>query len=166
MLRLCIRGARDVPCNAACSVPPPLPHPGAVQVGARPGVLPAARLHHGRRTASLVGRGKLQIPQAQQHAKRAHVGRHRRLRLVRARLAALGNWLGVLLCGDERLYRAIHTHSLATYYFYLLTTLTILTYLLTGTTTRWASIIGRSTRSITSLPTRCPLTRVSSTSTI
>ena len=164
MLRLCIRGARDVPCNAACSVPPPLPHPGAVQVGARPGVLPAARLHHGRRTAALVGRGKLQIPQAQQHAKRAHVGRHRRLRLVRARLAALGNWLGVLLCGDERLYRAIHTHSLAT-------TSTcsphspILTYLLTGTTTRWASIIGRSTRSITSLPTRCPLTRVSSTST-
>ena len=123
MLRLCIRGARDVPCNAACSVPPPLPHPGAVQVGARPRVLPAARLHHGRRTASFVGRGKLQIPQAQQHAKRAHVGRHRRLRLVRARLAALGNWLGVLLCGDERLYRAIHTHSLATY-FYLLTTLT------------------------------------------
>ena len=92
MLRLCIRGARDVPCNAACSVPPPLPHPGAVQVGARPRVLPAARLHHGRRTASLVGRGKLQIPQAQQHAKRAHVGRHRRLRLVRARLAALGNY--------------------------------------------------------------------------
>ena len=42
---------------------------------------------------------------------------------MRARLAALGNWLGVLLCGDERLYRAIHTHSLATY-FYLLTTLT------------------------------------------
>ena len=161
MLRLCIRGARDVPCNAACSASPPLPYPGAVQVGARPRVLPAARLHHGRRTAALVGRGKLQIPQAQQHAKRAHVGRHRRLRLVRARLAALGNWLGVLLCGDERLYRAIHTHSLATYYFYLLTTLTILTYLLTGTTTRWASIIGRSTRSITSLPTRCPLTRVS-----
>ena len=160
MLRLCIRGARDVPCNAACSVPPPLPHPGAVQVGARPGVLPAARLHHGRRTAALVGRGKLQIPQAQQHAIRAHFGRHRRLRLVRARLAALCNWLGVLLCGDERLYRAIHTHSLATY-FYLLTTLAILTYLLTGTTTRWASIIGRSTRSITSLPTRCPLTRVS-----
>ena len=160
-MRLCIRGARDVPCNAACSASPPLPYPGAVQVGARPRVLPAARLHHGRRTAALVGRGKLQIPQAQQHAKRAHVGRHRRLRLVRARLAALGNWLGVLLCGDERLYRAIHTHSLATYYFYLLTTLTILTYLLTGTTTRWASIIGRSTRSITSLPTRCPLTRVS-----
>ena len=165
MLRLCIRGARDVPCNAACSASPPLPYPGAVQVGARPRVLPAARLHHGRRTAALVGRGKLQIPQAQQHAKRAHVGRHRRLRLVRARLAALGNWLGVLLCGDERLYRAIHTHSLAT-------TSTcsphspILTYLLTGTTTRWASIIGRSTRSITSLPTRCPLTRVSSTSTI
>ena len=123
MLRLCIRGARDVPCNAACSASPPLPYPGAVQVGARPRVLPAARLHHGRRTASFVGRGKLQIPQAQQHAKRAHVGRHRRLRLVRARLAALGNWLGVLLCGDERLYRAIHTHSLATY-FYLLTTLT------------------------------------------
>ena len=77
---------------------------------------------------------------------------------------SLGDWLGVLLCGDERLYRAIHTHSLAT-------TSTcsphspILTYLLTGTTTRWASIIGRSTRSITSLPTRCPLTRVSSTST-
>ena len=123
MLRLCIRGARDVPCNAACSVPPPLPHPGAVQVGARPRVLPAARLHHGRRTAALVGRGKLQIPQAQQHAIRAHFGRHRRLRLVRARLAALCNWLGVLLCGDERLYRAIRTHSLATY-FYLLTTLT------------------------------------------
>ena len=123
MLRLCIRGARDVPCNAACSVPPPLPHPGAVQVGARPGVLPAARLHHGRRTAALVGRGKLQIPQAQQHAIRAHFGRYRRLRLVRARLAALCNWLGVLLCGDERLYRAIRTHSLATY-FYLLTTLT------------------------------------------
>ena len=165
MLRLCIRGARDVSCNAACSVPPPLPHPGAVQVGARPRVLPAAWLHHGRRTAALVGRGKLQIPQAQQHAQKAPVGRHRRLRLVRARLAALGNWLGVLLCGDERLYRAIHTHSLAT-------TSTcsphspILTYLLTGTTTRWASIIGRSTRSITSLPTRCPLTRVSSTSTI
>ena len=165
MLRLCIRGAGDVPCNAACSVPPPLPHPGAVQVGARPGVLPAARLHHGRRTASLVGRGKLQIPQAQQHAQKAPVGRHRRLRLLRARLVALGDWLGVLLCGDERLYRAIHTHSLAT-------TSTcsphspILTYLLTGTTTRWASIIGRSTRSITSLPTRCPLTRVSSTSTI
>ena len=165
MLRLCIRGARDVPCNAACSVPPPLPHPGAVQVGARPRVLPAAWLHHGRRTAALVGRGKLQIPQAQQHAQKAPVGRHRRLRLLRARLVALGDWLGVLLCGDERLYRAIHTHSLATY-FYLLTTLAILTYLLTGTTTRWASIIGRSTRSITSLPTRCPLTRVSSTSTI
>ena len=160
MLRLCIRGARDVPCNAACSVPPPLPHPGAVQVGARPRVLPAAWLHHGRRTAALVGRGKLQIPQAQQHAQKAPVGRHRRLRLLRARLVALGDWLGVLLCGDERLYRAIHTHSLATY-FYLLTTLAILTYLLTGTTTRWASIIGRSTRSITSLPTRCPLTRVS-----
>ena len=42
---------------------------------------------------------------------------------MRARLAALCNWLGVLLCGDERLYRAIRTHSLATY-FYLLTTLT------------------------------------------
>ena len=123
MLRLCIRGARDVSCNVACSVSPPLPRPGAVQVGARPGVLPAARLHHGRRTAALVGRGKLQIPQAQQHAIRAHFGRHRRLRLVRARLAALCNWLGVLLCGDERLYRAIRTHSLATY-FYLLTTLT------------------------------------------
>ena len=52
-------------------------------------------------------------------------------------------------------------HSLTRHYFYLLTTLAILTYLLTGTTTRWASIIGRSTRSITSLPTRCPLTRVS-----
>ena len=121
MLRLCIRGARDVPCNAACSVPPPLPHPGAVQVGARPRVLPAAWLHHGRRTAALVGRGKLQIPQAQQHAQKAPVGRHRRLRLLRARLVALGDWLGVLLCGDERLYRAIHTHLLATY-FYLLTT--------------------------------------------
>ena len=161
MLRLCIRGARDVPCNAACSVPPPLPHPGAVQVGARPGVLPAARLHHGRRTAALVGRGKLQIPQAQQHAQKAPVGRHRRLRLLRARLVALwATGSGYSYVGTSAsIGRSALTHSPPT------STCSphspILTYLLTGTTTRWASIIGRSTRSITSLPTRCPLTRVS-----
>ena len=44
MLRLCIRGARDVPCNAACSVPPPLPHPGAVH---RWALVPACCLLHG-----------------------------------------------------------------------------------------------------------------------
>ena len=57
--------------------PPPYLAP---QVGARPGVLPAARLHHWRRAAALVGRGKLQIPQAQQHAQRDPLGVAQRLR--------------------------------------------------------------------------------------
>ena len=165
MLRLCIRGARDVPCNAACSASPPLPHPGAVQVGARPRVLPAAWLHHGRRTAALVGRGKLQIPQAQQHAKRAPVGAS-----TSAPPEGAAGGSGQLARGTPMWGRAPLSgdpHSLTRHLLLLAHhTLTILTYLLTGTTTRWASIIGRSTRSITSLPTRCPLTRVSSTSTI
>ena len=111
---------------ATCLVMPhaPCPHPYPTLARYRWVLVPACCLLHGciMGDVPLLSSGEANFKYHKHNSTlKGPLSGHRRLRLLRARLVALGDWLGVLLCGDERLYRAIHTHSLATY-FYLLTT--------------------------------------------
>ena len=159
MLRLlCIRGARDVPCHAACSG---RPHPYPTLARYRWALVPACCLLHGCITGDvpLLSSGE------------ANFKYHKHNNTLKETLSAVPN-----VCAPEgapsgsgQLARrswgerlghwasSIGRSTLTTTY-YLHTYLT--THLLTGTTTRWASSTGRFTRSTTSSLTRCPSTRV------